>query len=225
MINLKHQVQSRGFTVAHIKTDSIKIPDATPEIISFVMEYGKMYGYNFEHEATYEKMCLVNNAVYIAKYAREDYCLEQYGYLPGKQHPGEWTATGAQFQVPYVFKKLFSHEDIVFKDLCEVREVKDPASLYLGDGDNYIFIGKVGQFCPIKDGCGGKNLMRGVRNAETGDVKYDHAASSKGYFWLESDTVKRLGKEADIDLGYYDRLVNDAADDISKYGDLEWFLS
>ena len=225
MINLKHQVQSRGFTVAHIKTDSIKIPDATPEIISFVMEYGKMYGYNFEHEATYEKMCLVNNAVYIAKYASAEFCQERYGYLPGKQHPGEWTATGAQFQVPYVFKKLFSHEDIVFKDLCEVREVKDPASLYLGDGDNYIFIGKVGQFCPIKDGCGGKNLMRGVRNAETGDVKYDHAASSKGYFWLESDTVKRLGKEADIDLGYYDRLVNDAADDISKYGDLEWFLS
>ena len=27
MINLKHEVQNRGFTVAHIKTDSIKIPD------------------------------------------------------------------------------------------------------------------------------------------------------------------------------------------------------
>ena len=38
MINLKHEVQKRGFTVAHIKTDSIKIPDATPEIINFVME-------------------------------------------------------------------------------------------------------------------------------------------------------------------------------------------
>lgn len=41
MINLKHEVQNRGFTVAHIKTDSIKIPDATPEIIQFVMDYGK----------------------------------------------------------------------------------------------------------------------------------------------------------------------------------------
>ena len=38
MINLKHEVQKRGFTVAHIKTDSIKIPDATPEIIRFVMD-------------------------------------------------------------------------------------------------------------------------------------------------------------------------------------------
>ena len=225
MINLKHQVQSRGFTVAHIKTDSIKIPNATPEIIRFVMDYGKMYGYTFEHEATYEKMCLVNNAVYIAKYSQGEKCLEQYGYLPSKQHPGEWTATGAQFQVPYVFKKLFSHEDIVFKDLCEVREVKDPAALYLGLDGNYIFVGKVGQFCPIKEGCGGKDLMRGTKNEETGEIKYDHAPSSKGYFWLESDMVKRLGKENDINLEYYDRLVNDAADDISKYGDLEWFLS
>ena len=41
MVNLKHEVQERGFTVAHIKTDSIKIPDATPEIIQFVMEFGK----------------------------------------------------------------------------------------------------------------------------------------------------------------------------------------
>ncbi len=67
MVNLKHEVQRRGFTVAHIKTDSIKIPDATPEIIQFVMDYGELYGYIFEHEATYDRMCLVNDAVYIAK--------------------------------------------------------------------------------------------------------------------------------------------------------------
>ena len=30
MVNLKHAVQDQGFTVAHIKTDSIKIPNATP---------------------------------------------------------------------------------------------------------------------------------------------------------------------------------------------------
>ena len=52
MVDLKNEVQKRGFTVAHIKTDSIKIPDATPEIIKFVMDFGKRYGYTFEHEAT-----------------------------------------------------------------------------------------------------------------------------------------------------------------------------
>ena len=113
MVNLKHEVQKRGFCVAHIKTDSIKIPNATPEIIQFVMDYGKMYGYNFEHEATYDRMCLVNDAVYIAKYQN-----------------GEWTATGTQFQVPYVFKKLFSHEEITFDDKCETKSVSK-GSIYL----------------------------------------------------------------------------------------------
>lgn len=252
MINLKHEVQKRGYTVAHIKTDSIKIPDATPEIIQFVMDYGKAYGYNFEHEATYDRMCLVNDAVYIAK------------YKDGK-HAGEWTATGTQFQVPYVFKTLFSKEDITFEDMCETKSVS--SSLYLdmnedlpdvseqekglekfikrckdagiipdlsgnsGDGEldgligliakghNYIFIGKVGSFCPIKEGCGGGLLMREK------DGKYYAATGSKGYRWLESEMVKELRKEADINRSYYDNMVSDAMDTISQYGDFEWFVS
>nr|WP_330419738.1 hypothetical protein [[Ruminococcus] lactaris] len=56
MIDLKNEVLKRGFQVAHIKTDSIKIPDATPEIIQFVMNFGERYGYTFEHEATYDRM-------------------------------------------------------------------------------------------------------------------------------------------------------------------------
>jgi len=51
MIDLKNAVQEKGFTVAHIKTDSIKIPEATPEIIEFVVAFGKRYGYDFEHTA------------------------------------------------------------------------------------------------------------------------------------------------------------------------------
>ena len=140
MINLKHEVQNRGFTVAHIKTDSIKIPNATPEIIKFVMDYGQLYGYSFEHEATYSKMCLVNDAVYIAQYASPERCTELYRYLPGdnakhfKKHEHPWTATGTQFQVPYVFKTLFSHEAIEFKDVCETKTVT--SALYLDMNEN-----------------------------------------------------------------------------------------
>ena len=183
MKTLQDEVQKRGFKVAHVKTDSIKIPDATPEIIEFVMEFAKQYGYEFEHEATYERMCLVNDAVYIAKYPN-----------------GEWTATGTQFQIPYVFKKLFSKEEITFDDLCETKSVT--SSLYLDMNEeildvlgednlidlekkltkaiknneseevienlqekinkfhNYIFVGKVGRFCPIKEGRGGGLLCR-----------------------------------------------------------------
>ncbi|MBP5463056.1 MAG: hypothetical protein J6Y20_13180, partial [Lachnospiraceae bacterium] len=119
MVNLKHEVQRRGFTVAHIKTDSIKIPNETPDIIHFVQEYGKLYGYTFEHEATYDRMCLVNDAVYIARYSEDEF----------NEHPGEWTATGAQFAVPFVFKTLFSHEPIRFQDLCETKSCT--TALYL----------------------------------------------------------------------------------------------
>lgn len=131
MVDLKYAVQERGFTVAHIKTDSIKIPDATKEIIEFVMEFGLRYGYTFEHEATYDRMCLVNDAVYIAKYAMPDVCEELYGYVPKKnfKKPGKWDATGTQFAVPYVFKKLFSRESIEFEDMCETKSVK--SALYL----------------------------------------------------------------------------------------------
>ena len=38
MVNLEDEVTGRGYTVAHVKTDSIKIPDATPEIIKFVID-------------------------------------------------------------------------------------------------------------------------------------------------------------------------------------------
>lgn len=113
MTLLKSEVEKRGFCVAHIKTDSIKIPDATPEIMDFVIRFGKEYGYLFETEANFEKFCLVNDAVYVAK------------FKDGK-HAGEWTATGTQFQVPYVFKKLFSKEPIEFKDMCETNQSLRP---------------------------------------------------------------------------------------------------
>ena len=264
MINLKHEVQKRGYTVAHIKTDSIKIPDATPEIIQFVMDYGKQYGYNFEHEDTYDRMCLVNDAVYIAKY-KEAHVDKKTG------EEIWWTATGTQFQVPYVFKSLFSKKDILFEDVCEAKQVS--TSLYLdmnedlpdvsayeeeltkrkkiaaapessrvklnpdfadisddelrekiAEGHCYQFVGRVGLFCPIKDGCGGGLLLREATSQDD-DKVYASATGAKGYRWLESELVKDLGKEADVDRTYYDSLVNDAVAEIAKYGDFEWFVS
>ena len=93
--------------------------------------FRRSYGYTFEHEATYERMCLVNNAVYIAKYMAADQCEALYGYIPGdcEDEGGEWTATGTQFQVPYVFKTLFSKEKIEFTDLCETKTVSKGATL------------------------------------------------------------------------------------------------
>lgn len=264
MVNLKHEVQKRGFTVAHIKTDSIKIPDATPEIIKFVMDYGEKYGYTFEHEDTYDRMCLVNNAVYIAKYKTP-----HIDKKTGKEI--WWTATGTQFQIPYVFKKLFSHEEITFEDMCETKSVtsalyldmnedlpdisayeEEHAALWkdicnvqlphdsemeqkcvraeelsqlIEQGHNYIFVGKVGQFCPIRPGYNGGLLLREVIDKETGAKSYAAATGAKGYRWLESEMVKHLEKEDGIDRSYYDAMVDEAIHDISQYGDFEWFVS
>ena len=216
MTLLKSEVEKLDYKVAHIKTDSIKIPDASDDIINFVTRFGKEYGYTFETEANFDRFCLVNDAVYIAR------------HKDGKK-AGQWTATGTQFAVPYVFKKLFSKEDIVFEDLCETKSVS--SALYLDRNEdlpegehNYIFIGKVSSFCPIKPGCGGGELLREAKDKE-GNIKYNSATGAKDYRWLEAEMVKELGKENDIDLSYYNKLVDDAVDTISKYGDFEWFVS
>jgi hypothetical protein len=173
------------------------------------MDYGKQYGYTFEHEATYEKMCLVNDAVYIAKYA------------DGK-HAGEWTATGAQFQVPYVFKTLFSKEPITFDDMCETKSVT--TSLYLDFNENlpedehdYRFVGKIGKFTPVKEGCGGAILLREK------DGKYYAATGSKGYRWMESDMVR--DKQDIIDISFYGKLVDEAIAAIEEYGNVDEFIN
>ena len=233
MRTLQDEVQQRGFKVAHIKTDSIKIPDATPEIIDFCMKFAEKYGYTFEHEATYEKMCLVNDAVYIARYLDADQCQAQYGYMPEKneEHSREWTATGTQFQIPYVFKTLFSHEPVVFADLCQTKTVSKGA-IYLDKNEDlpegehkYIFVGRVGSFCPIKPGCGGAVLLRESGVNDAGEKTYAAVGGSKGYRWLESEMVHELQMEKDIDRSYFDKMADDAADAIAKYGDYEWFVA
>lgn len=42
---------------------------------------------------------------------------------------------------------------------------------------------------------------------------------------MESEMVAALHREGDIDRSYYDKLVDDAIETISKYGDFEWFQS
>ena len=255
MRTLQDEVESRGYKIVAIKTDSIKIADATPAIIEFCMEFAKKYGYTFEHEATYERMCQINDADYIARYK-----------------DGTWTATGKQFAVPYVHKALFTKEPITFDDLCETKEVKTSMHLdkneslpnvdeyelamalryrtnteenpwtrkehaiyekykdlsdteldgLVGTGHNLQFIGKVGSFCPIKPGCGGGLLVRESTDTN-GRLKYDAVVGTKGYRWLEAEAVKILSKEDDIDRSYYDNLVNKAVEEISKYGDFEYF--
>jgi hypothetical protein len=97
------------------------------------------------------------------------------------------------------------------------------------EGHDRNFIGKVGNFCPIKSGRGGGVLVRQA-NAPDGKIKFTSVTGTlkpdkTPYRWLEAEAVKALGKEDDIDKSYYIRLVDDAIDAISQYGDFERFVS
>lgn len=263
MLDLMYAVESMGFEVVHIKTDSIKIAHPTPEIEKFVYDFGKRYGYTFEVEHKFEKFCLVNNAVYIAKCACDD-----------PETPGEWTATGAEFAVPYIFKTLFSKEPITFDDLCETKEVKagdiyldmnedlpqltpdeekllekmkkvwnsdapneleklqkklnisfeDMGKLYSDlcakeqSSHNHVFIGRIGQFCPMKPGAGGGVLYR-VQNGKAYAI-----SGTTGYRWLESEMVKTLHKEDLIDKDYFRALVDSAKASIEEFVHFDDFV-
>jgi hypothetical protein len=204
MIDLKYFVQERGFKVVHIKTDSIKIPDATPEIVRDVEIFGEKYGYTFEHEATYEKMALVNDAVYVAKTG------------------GTWKAVGAQFQHPYVYKSLFSGENIEFNDLCETKQVMGGAIYMDFEHDRPIvlvegmhFVGRIGRFVPVEEGCGGAMLYR------VKDGKHYAVTGTKGYLWKEA----HMTSIDEVDISYFERLLDEAKKSIAKHGDFERFVS
>lgn len=237
MRTLQAEVEQRGFQIVAIKTDSIKIVNATPEIIQFCMDFAQKYGYTFEHEDTYDRICQINDADYIARH--ED---------------GTWTSTGAFFSTPYIFKTLFSKESIVFADLCEVKEVKkgelyldlnedlgDPTPLekeleklkkrdpenprveelekQLEAYHNYQYIGRIGNFCPIKPGCGGGLLMR------IQDGKPYAATGTTGYRWLEAEQIRDAGMKEIINKDYFRALVDKAIAIIDEYGNFEQFVS
>ena len=280
MMDLRDAVIAEGYKIFHIKTDSLKVVNPDEYIENFIFAFGKRYGYSFEVEHEFEKICLVNDAVYIAKLTETDpdWLKECKKALEkGKDIPTRWTATGAQFQEPYVFKTLFSKEGITFDDVCSMINVSKGAlyldynenlpdvsmwenlkdlrqDIYKEHGElipaewNYVkdkfgwnkrelnlyneninttdeeleaniapghkryFIGKVGKFCPIIPGYGGAEL---ICLNEQG--KYVAPSGTKDIRWLESSYVQSSHMEDKIDYGYYNKLVQDAINDIEAY--------
>ena len=271
MQNLHDEVLARGYKIVAIKTDSIKIANATKSIVDFCIDYAKQYGYKFDFEAYYDRICQINDADYIAYYHDPITCKKRFDHIPGdnKKHGSSWTVTGAQFAVPYVFKKLFSNEDIEFKDLCVTKSVTTAMYLDMNEdlpdvtayevelatrewndkhddskpkrlrfpelsveqlmkrvesGHKYCFIGRVGNFCPIRKGDGGGVLVR-EKDGRYHSVGGTLSPSKIPYRWLESETVQATSKQASIDYSYFDRLANEAVDSIEEYGDFTAFTA
>ena len=103
-------------------------------------------------------------------------------------------------------KLLEDTDNLTEKDLEDLIE----------PGHNYVFVGKVGLFCPVKEGTNGGILLREQNN------KLYSANGSKGYRWKESENVD---DESIIDKSYYISLVDQAIETISEYGDAEAFVA
>lgn len=207
MIDLKNDLKDAGYNVVHIKTDSVKISNATPKAIKFAITHGERYGYEFEHEKTFDKFCLVNDAVYIAR------------------DKNKWTAVGAQFQHPYVFKTLFSGEELTFDDFCETRNVTQ-GTMYLDrkefDKDEELslgdmrHLGRAGRFVPV--------LQEGGTLYRVKDERFYAVTGTKGYRWIDADIAKTM-PDLKIDMSYFEKLKEEAIKTIEKFGSFKEFVS
>ena len=201
MVEVFDAVTEAGYKVIHVKTDSIKIVNPDKACEDLVMSIGEKYGYKFEVEDRFAKICLLNNAAYIA--LDED---------------GKWHAKAAQMQEPYTFKTLFTGEEIVFDDLCVTKETKRDNPMYLDHGDGKrTYIGHVGRFCPVLEG---PNLVKEVVLTDT--IKYDSVTGTKGYHWQESYLLN--GDMSQIDLSYFSNLADEARKNIEKWVSYEKFV-
>lgn len=206
MIDLKHDLQKEHFTVAHIKTDSVKIPYVTPRAIAMVMRHGATYGYEFEHEITYDRFCLVNDAVYIA-------CKDK-----------KWIAVGSQFQHPYVFKSLFSKEELTFDDYCESKNVIQ-GTMYLDreehekdeelDHRRMRHLGRTGRFVPV--------LEEGGSLYRVKEDRYYLVTGTKGHKWIEAEIAQSI-PDLKIDMSYFEKLKDDAIKTIEQFGSFDEFV-
>lgn len=224
MIDLKHFVQDElKKNVIHIKTDSIKVSNASPEDVKAIEDFGKKYGYDFEHENTYDKFCLVNDAVYIAR------------------EGDKWDAVGAQFQHPYVYKALFTGDSLDLNDFMETKQVAK-GTMYLdmepdrpmalavttdeGTTEGYPhpnsvpglkFIGRIGRFVPVVDG-------GGVLYRITPDNRHYAVSGTKDYRWLEASHLVTDDDLNEIDMGYFESLSFAAREKINQYVDFDEFI-
>ena len=168
---------------------------------------GRRYGYDFEHEITYDKLCLVNDAVYIATKG-------QY----------TWTAVGSQFQHPYVFKTLFSSEELTFDDYCESKNVIQ-GTMYLDreehekdetlDHHRMRHLGRTGRFVPVLEG--GRNALPSKGRQVL--PRNGHERSQ----WIEAEIAQSM-PDLKIDMSYFEKLKDEAVKTIEQFGSFEEFV-
>lgn len=222
MVNLYYYCLEKGLNIFHIKTDSIKISFKDVEdkeiynIIEDINNYAHTYGYNFKLEAVYDRICLVNDTVYIAS-EDTDWKKDSENKVYNLSNKLLWTATGLQFAVPYIIKSLFTNEPITFDDLCVEKSVR--TKMFIRRGEHLEFVGRTGLFVPVNNDKGGELV---VERYKTSGNTYDAVSGSKGYLWaVASDNLT----VEDVDLEYWNTEKEKAIEALEKFVSYDEFTS
>ena len=190
MVDLRFYLEDLGYNVVHIKTDSVKVADITDECVQLIHEFGARpeYNYKFDYEDKYSRLALINNAVYICQ--------------SNMKKPGKWSATGAEFRDPYIFKRVWTKEELTAKDFFLTKQSK--GHIYLGTE----FVGKVGSIYASKSG------EEALWTTDEENFKY--LTGTKGYRFKQSEDFVFT----DIDMDYYDAAAIKGLKKIMKVGDI-----
>lgn len=167
MATLRRELLSRGVNTIHIKTDSIKLQNPSPEIVDFVMEFGRQYGYTFESEGYYDEFWLFDKAVNVGRKGES------------------YSVTGAQYAHPVVYKTLFTGETPVLEDYYETKKVAGEAAIYFQDPTTggRVFAGRVARVAAATNGY---EVLRCVGEKE-GAV-----SGTKGYLWSPTASLTEI---------------------------------
>ena len=241
MMVLKNQIEQMGYEVCHIKTDSIKIPNADEKVKEFVLKFGREYGYEFETEAEFKKFVLLNDAAYV-----------------GRCKDGSWAFKADQFKPSFLQKMLFTKEKIVFEDYCQTFSVQQGA-IYLDKNEDLEDVTQLEKrFDYLDRKLKKEEVPKGFDNLdqvekEMGEldarIRAGHQlefigrvgqfvpvvdgvgggplyrvhegrrfalSGTSGYKWLEAETVKLYGWQDKVDLGYFRAICDETVDDINK---------
>lgn len=191
MVLLKHEMTERGIELIHTKTDSVKVVAPSEKDIQWIMDFGTKYGYTFELEHIYKRIALVNKSTLIAEYHDD------------RKDKDIWEAVASQFADPYVYKTLFSNEDLLDEDFAVTKEVKK-SKIFMGDRH----VGRLIRMYASKTG--------EVVESRNDEGKVSAVSGTKGYLWKE---FSEFTDKSDIDFAYYNSLIDNAVNSIHKVGD------
>jgi hypothetical protein len=216
-------VMAHGGHVVHVKTDSLKIPAVTREVLDAAMASAVEVGQSFDIEDIYQKFLLLNKSEYAA-FAQSD---------------KSWHFRGKKFLRPYIRKMLFMHDPMSFDDYAET--IASQGTLYLvnpNDPEDRQHIGKVGKFLPMASvEEGGRTLVtervntKGQKELVVADVgngdecpdgeplfTQSAPGGTKGYLWMDKDAyILMYGEDlSHVNHAYYENMQQAVIDEINE---------